>query len=207
MIKCLETFLDTAGEETKRHSLDTENIAKIISKEAIKAGMITEKEKKIFFECARYHDIGKSLIPDSILYKPEKLSDKDFIIIKKHPIFGKEILESFQDKIPSGIYPYLYESVTQHHLRIDKTGYPFIFQRKGLSDMVQLVSICDTLSAMTMNRCYHKGINIRDAIINLENENPRKFSDKIFEILDKSFEIEKEKQIKFTENDLTFAER
>ena len=70
------------------------------------------------------HDIGKVKTPSEILNKPEKLTDKEFEILRRHTVDGAEILRRTPE-IPT-LAPVV---AFEHHLRLDGTGYPFGVER------------------------------------------------------------------------------
>lgn len=75
----------------KEHSLKVRNI----SVEILKILNLSDEFISNISIAALLHDIGKMRIPDKILLKNETLSRKEFSIIKKHPVIGKEITETF----------------------------------------------------------------------------------------------------------------
>jgi putative nucleotidyltransferase with HDIG domain len=99
---------------------------------------------------ALMHDIGKVRTPLEILNKPEKLTDAEFAIMKRHPVHGAEILRQTPD-IPA-LAPVV---AFEHHLRIDGTGYPLV-QRTSLNVGTMLCSIADVFDAMRSQRAYQQ---------------------------------------------------
>jgi putative nucleotidyltransferase with HDIG domain len=100
---------------------------------------------------ALMHDIGKVKTPTEILNKPEKLTDKEFDILKRHVIDGAEILR----RTPA--MPTLAPVVAfEHHLRADGTGYPGGVQRPALNLGTMLCGIADVYDAMRSQRIYQE---------------------------------------------------
>jgi putative nucleotidyltransferase with HDIG domain len=99
---------------------------------------------------ALMHDIGKVRTPLEILNKPDKLTDTEFAIMKRHPVHGAEILRQTPD-IPA-LAPVV---AFEHHLRIDGTGYPVV-QRSSLNVGTMLCSIADVFDAMRSQRGYQQ---------------------------------------------------
>ncbi len=103
------------------------------------------------------HDVGKLGVPEAILNKPGKLTDEEWVIMKKHPEMGLKILDplkSFSDVSSWILY---------HHERVDGKGY------YGLSDeeipmAAKMIAIADTYSAITMRRSYKDAKSHEDAI-------------------------------------------
>ena len=98
---------------------------------------------------ALMHDIGKVRTPKEVLNKPEKLTDSEFEIMKRHTVDGAEILRGTPEM------PILAPVVAfEHHLRIDGTGYPHGAKRTALNLGTQLCSIADVYDAMRSQRVY-----------------------------------------------------
>ena len=101
-----------------------------------------------------FHDIGKIGIPDSILLKPDKLSDDEYSQIKNHPSIGAHILgsaEIFKDIIPI---------VKHHHERYDGNGYPSRLKGEEIPYIARIAAVADTFDAMTSRRSYRGPIDI-----------------------------------------------
>lgn len=101
--------------------------------------------------CGMLHDIGKIKVPIDIINKTEKLTDEEFEIMKKHPIYGGEIL-SKNYKISADVI----EGVEQHHEKINGKGYPYGLEGDQISRFGKIVGICDVYDAVTSDRSYRK---------------------------------------------------
>src|SRR5206468_3941350 len=97
------------------------------------------------------HDIGKVKTPVEILNKPEKLTEPEFAIMKRHTIDGAELLRQTPD-IPA-LAPVV---AFEHHLRLDGTGYPSGVRRSALNLGTMLCSIADVYDAMRSRRRYQQ---------------------------------------------------
>ena len=100
---------------------------------------------------ALMHDIGKVRTPAEVLNKPDKLTDDEFTIMKRHVIDGAEILRGTPD-IPA-LAPIV---AFEHHLRLDGTGYPHGVHRSSLNIATMLCSIADVYDAMRSQRRYQQ---------------------------------------------------
>ena len=100
---------------------------------------------------ALMHDIGKVRTPKEILNKPDKLTDDEFAIMKRHTVEGAEILRMTPD-IPA-LAPVV---AFEHHLRLDGSGYPHGVSRSSLNIGTMLCSIADVYDAMRSQRRYQK---------------------------------------------------
>jgi putative nucleotidyltransferase with HDIG domain len=100
---------------------------------------------------ALMHDIGKVRTPKEVLNKPDKLTDEEFVIMRRHTVDGAEILRRTPEM------PILAPVVAfEHHLRIDGTGYPFGVKRAALNIGTMLCSISDVYDAMRSQRAYQQ---------------------------------------------------
>jgi len=100
---------------------------------------------------ALLHDIGKVRTPKEILNKPEKLTDGEFEIMKRHVVDGAEMLRKTPD-VPT-LAPVV---AFEHHLRIDGSGYPVKVLRPSLNIGTMLCGIADVYDAMRSQRQYQQ---------------------------------------------------
>ena len=102
---------------------------------------------------ALMHDIGKVRTPLEVLNKPDKLTDDEFAIMKRHVVDGAEILRGTPD-IPA-LAPIV---AFEHHLRMDGTGYPNRVDRSALNLGTMLCGIADVYDAMRSQRAYQQSM-------------------------------------------------
>src|SRR3954465_13275053 len=100
---------------------------------------------------ALMHDIGKVRTPIEILNKPDKLTDEEFAVMKRHVVDGAEILRMTPD-VPA-LAPVV---AFEHHLRMDGSGYPHGVTRPSLNVGTMLCSIADIYDAMRSQRNYQQ---------------------------------------------------
>jgi putative nucleotidyltransferase with HDIG domain len=100
---------------------------------------------------ALMHDIGKVRTPLEILNKPDKLTDDEFVIMRRHVVDGAEILRGTPE-IPA-LAPIV---AFEHHLRLDGSGYPFRVSRPSLNLGTMLCGIADVYDAMRSQRAYQQ---------------------------------------------------
>ena len=100
------------------------------------------------------HDIGKTRIPESILNKPGKYTEEEYSVMKKHVSLGAEVL-SKHENIPHEAML----ATSQHHERVNGSGYPQKLYGEKISLFGQIGGIVDVYDAMTYDRVYHKAIS------------------------------------------------
>ena len=119
---------------------------------------------------ALMHDIGKVRTPKEILNKPDKLTDDEFAIMRKHTVDGAEILRRTPEM------PILAPVVAfEHHLRRDGSGYPFGIKRSSLNVATVLCSIADVYDAMRSQRAYQQAFPTDRILAVLQRSDGKQF--------------------------------
>ena len=136
--------LEFRDHETQGHS---QRVVETTMALAIRLG-VPEPHLEHIRRGALLHDIGKMGIPDAILLKKETLSEADWEIIRKHPLYARKMLE---------VIPYLKTSLEipySHHERWDGSGYPQGLKKEGIPFAARIFSVVDVWDALTSNRPY-----------------------------------------------------
>lgn len=115
------------------------------------------------------HDVGKTKIPDSIIKKPDKLTQQEYDIVKKHPKEGYDILKS------SVSSENILNAVLMHHERCDGSGYPFGLTNNQIDSYAKIVAIADVYDALTSARVYRGPLCPFKAIALFEKEGLQKY--------------------------------
>jgi HD-GYP domain-containing protein (c-di-GMP phosphodiesterase class II) len=102
---------------------------------------------------ALFHDIGKANIPPEVLNKPGRLSDREFQVMKRHPLESYSILK---DKRP--LEDKVLLAIVEHHEKFDGSGYPRGLQGEAVSMFARVISLADVYDALTSDRVYRKGM-------------------------------------------------
>jgi len=100
---------------------------------------------------ALLHDFGKMKVPQEILNKPTKLTDDEFEEMKKHTIFGYQIVKNMEN-----ITEQIAEVALLHHERLDGSGYPLKLKSDRIPLFARIVAIADVYDATTADRVYKK---------------------------------------------------
>lgn len=146
IIECITCALDARDTYTAGHS-------KRVSDMAFRVCYVLrlkKKEAQKIHIAAHLHDIGKIGIPDAVLLKEGKLEPEEWEEMKKHPEIGAEILSK------SKHLEELKDIVLHHHERYDGGGYPFGIKGEKIPLGSRIIAICDSIDAMSSNRCYRK---------------------------------------------------
>jgi putative nucleotidyltransferase with HDIG domain len=107
---------------------------------------------------AYLHDVGKVRIPHEILNKPGRLTDEEFTLMQRHPIYGLELLASVE--FPWDIKPI----IRWHHEKLDGTGYPDRLRGDEIPVAAQIICIADVYDALTTTRSYRPAMPHETAI-------------------------------------------
>ena len=126
-----------------------------------KVGM-PEDKLPLLYTSALLHDIGKIMVDNVYLLKPDKLTEAEYLKIKAHPTEGAKILETFAaDK-------QMVDAAWHHHERWDGSGYPDGLEKNGISFMTRIISMADSYDAMANERPYKDPLppdRIRDEFV------------------------------------------
>ena len=146
--EALAAAIDAKDKYTHGHS---SRVAMYSTQIARESGKSEEECEKVYF-AALLHDVGKIGVPDAIINKDGKLTDEEFAWIKRHPVFGNQILSSIQQS------PYLSIGAHYHHERYDGRGYPEGLKGEDIPDLARIIAVADSYDAMTSKRSYRDTI-------------------------------------------------
>lgn len=146
--------IQTFDNYTYVHSLDTCIMAAFLGMSL----KLNEWDLKKLGIGAILHDIGKIQVPVELLNKQGRLTEDEFIEVKRHTILGAEILKK-NITMPDAVI----KIVEQHHERIDGRGYPHGLKGAQISRFAKIVCICDVYDAVSNDRCYRKKFSPNDA--------------------------------------------
>lgn len=143
---------------------------------------LTDRQVEMISQAAALHDVGKIAIPDSILDKPGRLTAEEFAEMKKHTVYGCEILERFKQE-DNEFYKYCYEICRWHHEKYDGRGYPDNLVGEDIPIWAQAVSVADCFDALVSKRVYKAPYEADFAFDMICDGQCGQFSDKIIECL------------------------
>ncbi len=120
---------------------------------------------------ALLHDIGKAFIPDEILYKPDKLTEEEWKIVKAHPLKAYNLLKQNQE-LPQQVDI----AILTHHESYIGGGYPLGISHEKLSSFAQIISIADVFDATTSEKPYKKAEPFEIAFNYIMENSGKKFN-------------------------------
>ena len=144
---------------------------------------LTDSQINMISSAAALHDVGKIAVPDAVLNKPGKLTYEEFNIIKRHTIYGCQILEQFKQD-DSEFYKYCYDICRWHHEKYDGNGYPDRLSGENIPIWSQVVAVADCFDALVSKRVYKGSYPVEKAMDMINNGECGAFSDKIMDCFD-----------------------
>jgi HD-GYP domain-containing protein (c-di-GMP phosphodiesterase class II) len=142
-------IIDFKSRFTSTHSIGVASCAEIISK----FFGLTEIEIRLMKVAGNLHDIGKMVIPNSILDKPGKLTKEEFEIMRCHTYYTYYVIKTI------GGLQQIAEWAAYHHEKLDGSGYPFHCDAKELSIGSRIMTVADMFTAMAEDRPYRQGMS------------------------------------------------
>ena len=138
---------------------------------------LEDKELKDLSIAAIIHDIGKIGIPESILNKPERLSEVEFSIIKRHPQIGYDSIKHIK-RLQN-----VAEAIRDHHEHYDGNGYPNGKRQEELSRIARILAVADVFEALTSDRVYRPAMSVKQALNIIREEKGQQFDPVVVEAL------------------------
>jgi len=163
--------LDLRDRETEGH---TQRVTEMTVRLARQLGC-TEEEIIHIRRGALLHDMGKMGIPDEILQKPGPLTDEEWKVMRKHPLYAYQMLSPISYLNQALIIPYY------HHERWDGSGYPHGLKAEEIPLFARFFSVVDVWDALSSDRPYRKRMHPKDVIDYLKKESGRLFDPHIIE--------------------------
>ncbi len=142
-----------------------------------------EQYQLVLQKSAPLHDIGKISVPDAILLKPGKLTNEEFEIIKKHTIWGYELLKDTQST-------YLSEGAIialTHHERWNGTGYPQGLAEEATPLSGRIISLIDVYDALISERSYKAPWSPEEALRYIVSQKGNEFDPQLAELFENHF--------------------
>jgi putative nucleotidyltransferase with HDIG domain len=164
--------LDYRDKETEGHS---QRVAERTVTMARKMGIDGEKLIHVR-RGALLHDIGKLGIPDKILFKPGKLTNKEFDIMKRHPVIAYDLLSPIRYLRPAILIPYC------HHEKWDGTGYPRGLKGETIPIEARVFAIIDIWDALTSDRPYRSAWSKKKTLSNIRSDVGKHFDPEVAKV-------------------------
>jgi putative nucleotidyltransferase with HDIG domain len=172
MIVTLSGVVEARDSNTDKHMKDIADYSVAISQRL----NLDNEDTENIWKAALLHDLGKISVPDHILLKPDKLSDEEMNIIKKHPLDGAKILEAVE---PIRDIKHI---IRHHHEFFDGSGYPDGLKSEDIPLGARIIAVADAFGAMTTDRPYRKALSTAEAVKELREFSGIQFDPHVVEI-------------------------
>lgn len=159
IIDILGTVVESRNLESGEHIKRVKGLTRILALQVMEdypEYRLDEVKVEAIVAASSLHDVGKISIPDSILLKPGRLTDKEFEYMKLHTIKGCEILDKIEGIWDEEYKEMSYEICRYHHERFDGRGYPDRLKGDEIPISAQIVSVADVYDALVCERVYKK---------------------------------------------------
>ena len=185
----VESRSTETGDHINRMASITSRMLEELRRKDPRCGVDAEAAQLIT-RASAMHDVGKIAISDSILLKPSRLTAEEFEEMKRHTLYGCDILSRFEDK-QSPFYRYCYDICRWHHERYDGAGYPDGLVGEEIPLWAQVVSIVDVYDALVNKRAYKPAYSHEEAMRMIDAGECGVFSPRILESFHVAMEHDK----------------
>jgi cyclic di-GMP phosphodiesterase len=163
-IFAMAKLAESRDPETGSHLERVMNYSRILAKQLPAIGRLTDQIDgdyvRAIYATSPLHDIGKVGIPDCVLLKPGRLSDREFEIMKTHTTVGARTLDAAVQRFPGTRFLEMARSIAvSHHEHWDGTGYPTGLRGQNIPLCGRIVAVADVYDAMTSKRVYKEAFS------------------------------------------------
>lgn len=178
LILALSSIIENKSEGTGQHVKRVAEYTELLCKSL---GYDEEESWKIGL-ASMMHDVGKIMIPESILEKPGKLTEKEFGIVKKHIVYGKQMLENS----PGELFRISRDIAYEHHEKWDGTGY-IGMKGEDIVRYARCVALADVFDALVSRRSYKKPWTPDEAYREIVSQSGRQFDPEVVDAFVKNY--------------------
>lgn len=158
-IFAMARLAESRDPETGAHLERVRSYCRVLAQELAQAekfqNEVTAEYIRLIYLTSPLHDIGKVGIPDAVLLKPGRLSDREFEIMKTHTLIGAQTLEAALAQFPGINFLQMARDIAAyHHERFDGTGYPHRIAGVRIPLCARITALADVYDALTSKRVY-----------------------------------------------------
>jgi response regulator RpfG family c-di-GMP phosphodiesterase len=211
MRESVRVLLETVGrlaeyrdEETTLHmervSRFSQTLAKEVQREGRYAGLVPDDWIELLVQAAPMHDIGKVGIPDEILTKPGRLTEKEFEVMKTHTEIGRRVLSrALEPGCPNPLLKMCVDIAYSHHERFDGGGYPCGLVGQSIPLAARIIALVDAYDAITSRRRYKEAQEHDQAVKIIMSESGKHFDPILVEAFARCADQFNEVRIRYAE--------
>ena len=160
LVGLIEQFEKSLDPRRVTHSTRVSILAEVMGD----ALNLSEKEKEHLKKSAQLHDVGKIFLPKELFFKTEKLSAKEWQIVRLHPELGVALIKQIPQLLLTA------NGILAHHEKFNGTGYPYGLIGKQIPLMGRIIGIVDCFEALTASRTYHSPLSVKQALEKMEKQ-------------------------------------
>jgi len=149
VVRSIGLSMESSDNYTFGHS---ERVARYAARVAKSLGLDADEVSAVRLG-AYLHDVGKIRVPQEILNKPGRLTAREYDLVKRHPVWGLEVLEGFE--FPFDVRP----TIRWHHEKRDGSGYPDGLVGDEIPLHASIIGIADVFDALTTRRSYRPALS------------------------------------------------
>lgn len=185
-MESMAAVAETRDPETGGHIKRTQGYVKIIAERLKRNGhhpdILTDDYIELLFASAPLHDIGKVGVPDNILLKAGKLTDEEFVTMKRHTEYGRHIIQSTTQRIQGDNFLYIAgEIASSHHEKWDGSGYPLGLAGEDIPLSGRIMAVADVYDALISRRCYKPPMSHDHALAIMSEARGKHFDPVVFD--------------------------
>ena len=189
LMSSLQNAMEEKDYYTAGHTMRVTEYAVMLGR----AMELAESDLVVLRRAAQFHDIGKLVVDLSCIQKPGKLTEDEWLLIKKHPSVGANIIK------PLGFMEREQFIIRHHHERMDGRGYPSGLMGDELDILTKILVVVDSYDAMTSKRNYRRNLSMDEAIAELRRCSGSQFDTEVVEYFVESI-------VDFAPTDSVFSE-
>lgn len=164
-IHSLASLAETRDNETGEHLLRTQEYVRILAAELRDPWRLLREDIDLLYKSAPLHDIGKVGIPDAILLKPGKLTEEEWVVMKRHTEYGARALANAEAQLGSNSFLRVAREIADsHHERWDGSGYPRGLAGEAIPRSGRIMALADVYDALTSKRVYKDACSHEKAV-------------------------------------------
>jgi putative nucleotidyltransferase with HDIG domain len=140
---------------------------------------LAEEKMDVLRLSSLLHDIGKIGVPESVLNKPGKLTDEEWLVIRRHPEVGATIVKNIKGQD----IDFIATIIRHHHERFDGKGYPDGLSGEEIPMLARVLAVADSYDAMTSKRSYRGSLSKKQVVSELSQGRGTQFDNSAAEAM------------------------
>ncbi|MDD6036731.1 MAG: response regulator [Lachnospiraceae bacterium] len=176
MANLIEGRDGTTGEHVKHTSIYTEYLIRKLQRHKIYQAELTPEFADYLKKAAPMHDIGKITVPDSILCKPEALTEEEYRLMQLHAEEGGRLIRENMSRLAEPEFVRIASNVANfHHEKWNGKGYPKGLKGEEIPLEARILALADVFDALIAKRQYKQGMSLEEARAVMEKERGESF--------------------------------